>query len=77
MSHPSTFSIVAFDPRTRELGIAVESKFLSVGAVVPWARAGAGAPAAAPGAGRHVEVVDGPVREGHAHHVNYARRRQA
>lgn len=43
MSHPSTFSIVAFDPRTHELGIAVESKFLSVGAVVPWARAGAGA----------------------------------
>jgi uncharacterized Ntn-hydrolase superfamily protein len=39
----STFSIVAFDPATGELGIAVESKFLSVGAVVPWAQAGVGA----------------------------------
>src|SRR5512143_4152168 len=43
MTHPSTFSIVAFDPATGELGIAVESKFLSVGAVVPWAQAGVGA----------------------------------
>src|SRR5512138_1319434 len=43
MIRPSTFSIVAFDPKTGELGIAVESKFLSVGAVVPWAKAGIGA----------------------------------
>ena len=40
---PSTFSIVGFDAETGELGIAVASKFLAVGAVVPWARAGAGA----------------------------------
>lgn len=40
---PSTFSIVAFDPSNGDLGIAVESKFLSVGAVVPWAQAGVGA----------------------------------
>lgn len=39
----STFSIVAFDPATRSLGVAVQSKFLAVGAVVPWARAGVGA----------------------------------
>lgn len=39
----STFSIVARDPKTGELGIAVESKFLSVGAIVPWAAAGVGA----------------------------------
>lgn len=39
----STFSIVAYDPSNGDLGIAVESKFLSVGAVVPWARAGIGA----------------------------------
>ena len=39
----STFSIVAYDPNTGDLGIAVESKFLAVGAVVPWARAGVGA----------------------------------
>ncbi|MGQ0548463.1 MAG: DUF1028 domain-containing protein [Armatimonadota bacterium] len=40
---PSTFSIVAHDPATGESGVAVASKFLSVGAVVPWAQAGAGA----------------------------------
>lgn len=38
-----TFSIVARDPQTGDLGIAVQSKFLAVGAVVPWARAGVGA----------------------------------
>jgi uncharacterized Ntn-hydrolase superfamily protein len=38
-----TFSIVATDPDRRDLGIAVASKFPCVGAVVPWARAGAGA----------------------------------
>jgi uncharacterized Ntn-hydrolase superfamily protein len=40
---PSTFSIVAFDPKTKDLGIAVESKFVSVGSVVPFAQAGVGA----------------------------------
>ena len=40
---PSTFSIVAFDPKTKDLGVAVESKFVAVGAVVPFARAGIGA----------------------------------
>jgi uncharacterized Ntn-hydrolase superfamily protein len=38
-----TFSIVGYDPIEKEWGIAVQSKFLGVGAVVPWARAGAGA----------------------------------
>jgi uncharacterized Ntn-hydrolase superfamily protein len=38
-----TFSIVATDPERRDLGIAVASRFPCVGAVVPWARAGAGA----------------------------------
>jgi uncharacterized Ntn-hydrolase superfamily protein len=38
-----TFSIVARDPQKGELGIAVQSKFLAVGAVVPWAKAGVGA----------------------------------
>lgn len=38
-----TFSIVARDIEAGELGIAVQSKFLAVGAVVPWARAGVGA----------------------------------
>lgn len=39
----STFSLVAFDPSNGDLGVAVASKFLSVGAVVPWAQAGVGA----------------------------------
>jgi uncharacterized Ntn-hydrolase superfamily protein len=38
-----TYSIVALDPATGDLGIAVQSKFLAVGAVVPWASAGVGA----------------------------------
>lgn len=42
-SFPSTFSIVAYDPVTQELGVAVQSKYFSVGRVVPWARAGVGA----------------------------------
>ncbi len=43
MIRPSTFSIVGFHPANGDLGIAVESKFLGVGAVVPWAQAGVGA----------------------------------
>ena len=39
----STFSIVAIDPATGELGVAVASRYFSVGAVVPWAMAGVGA----------------------------------
>lgn len=39
----NTFSIVGYDPQTEELGIAVQSKFLAVGAVVPWAKAKVGA----------------------------------
>ncbi|NLL48524.1 MAG: DUF1028 domain-containing protein [Firmicutes bacterium] len=39
----ATFSIVGFDPETKEWGIAVQSKFLAVGSVVPWAQANVGA----------------------------------
>ena len=39
----TTFSIVAADLATGDLGIAVASKFLACGAVVPWASASAGA----------------------------------
>jgi len=39
----ATFSIVARDPVTHESGVAVASRFFSVGSVVPWARANAGA----------------------------------
>jgi len=38
-----TFSIVAFDPGSASWGVAVASKFLAVGAAVPWGRAGVGA----------------------------------
>lgn len=38
-----TFSIVAHDPEKQEWGVAVASKYLAVGAVVPWAKAGVGA----------------------------------
>ena len=38
-----TFSIVAFDPDQGDLGVAVASKFIAVGAVVPFAHAGVGA----------------------------------
>ncbi|MFZ5825955.1 MAG: DUF1028 domain-containing protein [Bacillota bacterium] len=39
----ATFSIVARDPETGELGIGVQSKFLAVGSAVPWAKANVGA----------------------------------
>jgi uncharacterized Ntn-hydrolase superfamily protein len=38
-----TYSIVARDPRTGELGVAVQSCYFSVGSIVPWADAGVGA----------------------------------
>lgn len=38
-----TFSVVARDPATGELGVAVQSHFFNVGSVVPWAEAGVGA----------------------------------
>ena len=43
--HPlvATYSIVARDPMTGDLGVATQSKFLAVGSIVPWAQAGAGA----------------------------------
>ena len=38
-----TYSIVARDPVTGEMGVAVQSHYFSVGPVVPWAEAGVGA----------------------------------
>jgi uncharacterized Ntn-hydrolase superfamily protein len=38
-----TFSIVARDPQTGEMGVAVQSHWFSVGSSVPWAEAGVGA----------------------------------
>jgi uncharacterized Ntn-hydrolase superfamily protein len=39
----STFSIVARDSASGEMGVAVASRFFAVGTVVPWAEAGVGA----------------------------------
>lgn len=52
----ATFSIVAVDPVTGDLGIAVASRYFAVGAVVPWADAGVGAVATQAG----VNVGYGP-----------------
>ncbi len=43
MSKLSTFSVVAWDSETNDLGVIVQSKFPAVGALVPWAKAGVGA----------------------------------
>ena len=39
----NTFSIVGYDPAAGDWGVAVASRYFSVGAVVPWAEAGTGA----------------------------------
>ncbi len=52
----ATFSIVAYDPATGDLGVAVASRYFAVGAVVPWADAGIGAVATQAG----VNVGYGP-----------------
>jgi uncharacterized Ntn-hydrolase superfamily protein len=55
-ARPGTYSIVARDPGTGELGVAVQSHWFSVGPIVPWARAGVGAVATQ----ANVEVAYGP-----------------
>lgn len=39
----ATFSIVARDPATGQMGVAVQSHWFAVGQIVPWAEAGVGA----------------------------------
>jgi uncharacterized Ntn-hydrolase superfamily protein len=51
-----TYSIVARDPRTGELGVAVQSHWFAAGGIVPWAEAGVGAVATQ----ASVEVSYGP-----------------
>ena len=41
--HAGTFSVVAADLATGEVGCAVQSKYFAIGAVTPWVRAGVGA----------------------------------
>ncbi len=38
-----TYSVVAHDPETGQLGVAVQSHWFSVGPIVPWAASGVGA----------------------------------
>ncbi len=52
-----TYSIVARDPETGELGVAVQSHYFQVGPVVPWALSGVGAIATQ----SQVNVSYGPV----------------
>jgi uncharacterized Ntn-hydrolase superfamily protein len=53
---PITYSIVARDPNTGELGVAVQSHWFSVGPLVPWCRPGVGAVATQ----ANLEVSYGP-----------------
>jgi uncharacterized Ntn-hydrolase superfamily protein len=52
----ATYSIVARDARTGEMGVAVQSHWFSVGPVVPWAEAGVGAVATQ----AMVNIANGP-----------------
>jgi len=68
MLRSGTYSIVAHDPVTGEVGVAVQSHWFSVGAIVPWTRAGVGAvavqsvpdPAAGPRLLDRLEAGEGP-----------------
>ena len=53
----STYSIVAYDRETEQLGVAVQSHWFSVGALVPWVESGVGAVATQ----SFVEVSYGPL----------------
>lgn len=56
--HPvSTYSIVAYDRETGQLGVAVQSHWFSVGPIVPWVESGIGAIATQ----SFVEVSYGPL----------------
>src|SRR2546423_12381614 len=48
----STFSIIAFDPATTELGVGVQSRAFAAGAAVPFAKPGVGAVATQASANR-------------------------
>ena len=48
----STFSIIAFDPTTGDLGVAVQSRAFAAGAAVPYAKPGVGAVATQASANR-------------------------
>jgi len=64
-----TYSLVARDPASGELGAAVQSHWFSVGSIVSWARAGIGAvatqsiaePAYGPRLLDRLEAGEGPV----------------
>jgi Txe/YoeB family toxin of Txe-Axe toxin-antitoxin module len=53
----ATFSIVGLDKKTGDIGVAVASKFLAVGSIVPWADPNGGAIADWGGGKYHVEFT--------------------
>lgn len=69
MLRSGTYSIVAHDPATGEVGVAVQSHWFSVGSIVSWTRAGVGAvavqsvpdPDAGPRLLDRLESGEGPV----------------
>ncbi len=61
-----TYSIVAYDPDTGDLGVAVASKFVAVGAIVPWVKVGVGAVATQAWANvRHGPVILALLEQGY------------
>ena len=71
MVRRGTYSIVARDPQTGELGVAVQSHWFAVGPIVPWVRAGVGAVAtqsiAEPAYGpRALDALEAGARAGEA-----------
>jgi uncharacterized Ntn-hydrolase superfamily protein len=69
MVRRGTYSIVARDPETGELGAAVQSHWFGVGPIVPWVRPGVGAVAtqsiADPGYGpRALDLLEGDAHPG-------------
>jgi uncharacterized Ntn-hydrolase superfamily protein len=60
-----TYSIVARDKETAQLGVAVQSHYFGVGPIVPWAEAGVGAVALAGDEEREVRQVAMIDAQGH------------
>ena len=80
-----TYSVVARDPESGAFGVAVQSHYFSVGAVVPWVEAGVGAVATQAfaelsygplGLERMRAATPRPQRSGHSSPPTRARRRQ-
>src|SRR4029453_1326486 len=58
-----TFSIIAFDPATNELGVGVQSRAFGAGAAVPYAKPGVGAVATQASSNRQYRQKESPLIE--------------